>query len=133
MPRELVSRKLSGLKITQLSDLLPVAGVMAVSTPALAWRCVNLGLLALEQVERVLRSPESGAVVDRGWTSPTELDCPLPERYVTLAFAAYMRGNISIGKLAELLETSVGMVEHRLDKYGLDLNADEYQAEVLPS
>ena len=82
-------------------------------------------------MEKVLDSPDKDGVADRGWTPPTELDQPLPERYVSLAYAAYMRGDISIGKLAELLETTVGMVEQRLDKYGLDLDADEYQAEVL--
>lgn len=133
MPREVVSRKLSGLKIMQLSDLLPVAGAMSVSTPALAWRCVSLKILAREQVERALHSPDRDAAVDRGWVPPIELDQPLPERYVSLAYAAYMRGDISIGKLAELLETTVGLVEHRLDRYGLDLNADEFQAEVLPA
>ncbi len=133
MPRELVSRKLAGLKLTQLSDLLPVAAAMAVSTPALAWRSVNLGLLAIERVEQALRSPDNNAATDRRWVPPEELDWPLPERYVSLAYAAYMKGDISIGKLAELLERNVGMVEHRLDKYGLDLNADEFQAEVLPA
>jgi Zn-dependent peptidase ImmA (M78 family)/transcriptional regulator with XRE-family HTH domain/predicted HTH domain antitoxin len=133
MPREVVSRKLSGLRITQLSDLLPAAAAIGVSTPALAWRSVNLGLLARHLVERVLSTPDSDSAVDRGWVPPAELDRPLPERYVSLAYAAYMRGDISIGKLSELVETNVGMVEHRLDKYGLDLNADEYQAEVLPA
>jgi Zn-dependent peptidase ImmA (M78 family) len=131
MPGDVVKRKLSGIAIRQLSDLLPAAVALGVSTPALAWRSVNLGLLAKEQVENVLDSPDKDGVADRGWKPPTELDQPLPERYVSLAFAAYMRGDISIGKLAELLETTVGMVEHRLDKYGLDLDADEYQAEVL--
>jgi len=133
MPREIVSRKLTGLPITQLSDLIPVAGVMAVSTQALLWRSVNLGLLAVERAGQVLGSIDSDGAADRGWVPPTELDRPLPERYVSLAYAAYMKGEISIGKLAELLETNVGMVEQRLDKFGLDLNADEFQAEVLPA
>ncbi len=133
MPREVVSRKLSGLKISRLSDLLPVAGAMSVSTPALAWRCVHLGLVSVEQAKRALRSPDSDAAVDRGWAPPPELERPLPDRYVWLAYAAYMRGDLSIGKLAELLETSVGMVGRRLDRYGLDLDTDEFQAVVLPA
>jgi hypothetical protein len=40
---------------------------------------------------------------------------------------------MTIRKLAELLETTVGMVERRLTGYGLDLEADAYQAEVLPA
>jgi Zn-dependent peptidase ImmA (M78 family) len=131
LPAEVVKRKLGGIEIRQPSDLLPAAVALGVSTPALAWRSVNLGLLAKERVKKVLDSPDRKGVADRGWTPPVELNQPLPERYVSLAYAAYMRGDISIGKLAELLETTVGMVEHRLDKYGLDLDADEYQAEVL--
>lgn len=131
LPAEVVKRKLGGIEIRQPSDLLPVAVALGVSTPALAWRSVNLGLLAKERVKKVLDSPDGGGVVDRGWTPPAELDQPLPERYVSLAYAAYMRGDISIGKLAKLLDTTVGMVEQRLDNYGLDLDADEYQAEVL--
>ena len=133
MPDDLVKRKLGGFRISQLSDLLPAAVSMGVSTPALAWRSVNLGILARELVEGVLKPPDQEGIADRGWKPPAELEQPLPERYVSLAFATYMRGDISIGKLAELLETTVGMVEHRLDKYGLDLDADEFQAEVLPA
>ncbi len=133
MPAEVVKRKLGGIAIRQLSDLLPTAVALGVSTQALAWRSKNLGLLAKEQVEKVLDSPDREGIADRGWKSPAQLDQLLPERYVSLAYAAYMRGDISIGKLAELLETTVGMVERRLDMYGLDLDADEYQAEVLPA
>jgi Zn-dependent peptidase ImmA (M78 family)/DNA-binding XRE family transcriptional regulator len=131
MPGETLKRKIRGLRISGPADLLPTAAAIGVSVPALAWRSVNLGLLEKELVRKVLDSPDQDGVADRGWVPPTELDQPLPERYVSLAFAAYMRGDISIGKLAELLETTVGMVEHRLDKYGLDLDADEFQAEVL--
>jgi len=133
MPAEVVRRKLAGIAISQLSDLLPAAVELGVSTPALAWRSVNIHLLEKEQVEKVLESPDKDGIADRGWTPPAELDRPLPERYVSLAYATYMRGDISIGKLSELLETSVGMVERRLDNYGLDLDADEFQAEVLPA
>jgi len=133
LPAEVVKRKLGGIEIRQPSDLLPTAVALGVSTPALAWRSVNLSLLPRERVKKMLDSPDGEGVADRGWTSPTELDQPLPERYVSLAYAAYMGGDISIGKLAELLETTAGMVEQRLDKYGLDLDADEFQAEVLPA
>ncbi len=133
MPREVVARKVGGLRIGQLSDLLPAAVALGVSTPALAWRSVTLGLVARELVERAIQSSGHEGTADRGWKPPAELDQPLPERFVSLAYASYMRGDISIGKLAELLETTVGMVERRLDMYGLDLDADEYQAEVLPA
>jgi Zn-dependent peptidase ImmA (M78 family) len=133
MPAEILKRKITGLRIRGPADLLPTAAALGVSVPALAWRSVNLGLLAKELVQKVLDSPDRFGVADRGWVPPAELDQPLPDRYVSLAYAAYMRGDISIGKLAELLETTVGMVEHRLDAYGLDLDADEFQAEVLPA
>lgn len=133
MPGETLKRKIAGRRIRGPADLLPTAAAIGVSVPALAWRSVNLGLLARELVEKVLDSPDKLGVADRGWVPPAELNQPLPERYVSLAYAAYMRGDISIGRLAELLETTVGMVEHRLDAYGLDLDADEFQAEVLPA
>jgi Zn-dependent peptidase ImmA (M78 family)/DNA-binding XRE family transcriptional regulator len=133
MPGETLKRKIAGLRIRGPADLLPTATALGVSLPALAWRSVNLGLLAKELVQKVLDSPDRFGVADRGWVPPAELDQTLPERYVSLAYAAYMRGDISIGRLAELLETTVGMVEHRLDAYGLDLEADEFQAQVLPA
>ena len=133
MPGEVVLRKLSSHRIERFSDFLPVARSMAVSLPALLWRLVNLNKLDRDRVQKFLDSSGAKEATDPDWSAPTELDRPLPERYVLLAFSAHLRGDISIGKLAELLETNVGMVEHRLDKYGLDLSADEYQAEVLPA
>lgn len=133
MPREAVARKLGGLRVRQASDLLPVAAILGVSTQALLWRTVNLGLLSSDRAGQIVDSGDGSGAIDRGWVPPAELDRPLPERYVSLAFAAYLRGDISIGRLAELLETTVGMLEHRLDIYGLDLTDDAFQTEVLPA
>lgn len=133
MPREVVLHKLNCHRIERFSDFLPIARSMSVSLPALLWRLVNLKKLDRDQVQEFLSVSSEREATNPDWTPPTELDCPLPERFVSLAYTAYMRGDISIGKLAELLETNVGMVEHRLDKYGLDINADEFQAEVLPA
>jgi Zn-dependent peptidase ImmA (M78 family)/DNA-binding XRE family transcriptional regulator len=133
MPAETVLRKLSNHRVERFGDFLPIARSMAVSLPALLWRLVNLKKLDRDRVQEFLILSGAKEATDLDWSAPTELDRPLPERYVLLAYSAYLRGDISIGKLAELLETNVGMVEHRLDKYGLDLDADEYQAEVLPA
>jgi len=131
MPRAVVQRKIDSPRIKQIADLIPVAQALSVSLPALLWRLVTMGRLVGEKVQRFL--DQWWGSTDPGWSPPAELDRPLPERFVSLAFTAYMSGDISIGKLAELLETTVGMVEHFLLKYGLDLNLDEYQAEVLPA
>ncbi len=133
MPGETVLRKLSSHRVERFSDFLPVARSLAVSLPAFLWRLVNLNRLDRDRVQEYLDSSGAKEATDPDWSPPAELDRPLPERYVLLAYSAHLRGDISIGKLAELLETNVGMVEHRLNKYGLDLNADEYQAEVLPA
>ena len=52
---------------------------------------------------------------------------------MALAFKAYVEEIISIGKLAELLETSVGRLPQVLASYGFDLDLDVWQAPALPS
>lgn len=131
MPRDVLIRRIEGRRFARLADLLPVAVAFSVSLTALLWRLVNLGTLQREPVEAFLATP--WGKTDRGWAPPATLERPLPRRYVTLAFTAYRRGDLSIGRLAELLETTVGMVGHRLCTYGLDLDCDEYEAEVLPA
>jgi len=110
---------------------LPIAESMAVSPLALLWRLVNLELLSERRVRALLSGPrrkENGAARQN---IPAERE--LPRRYVLLAFRAWADGLISIGKLAVLLETSVGMLEPRLAEYGLDLDEDSDETADLPS
>ncbi len=133
LPRGLVLESVSRHRVEQLVDLLPVAQTFNVSLPALLWRLVNLGRLDRDRVKAFLDPDAWWGTTDPGWRPPESLDRPLPERYVNLAFSAYIKGKMTIGKLAELLETSVGLVEQRLSMYGLDLDQDAYQTEVLPA
>jgi Zn-dependent peptidase ImmA (M78 family)/transcriptional regulator with XRE-family HTH domain len=107
-----------------------LAREFGVTVPALAWRLVNLGKLSRERAQKIITDPSrSGAGCRPEDSAPGEL----PERYVMLAFKAYVEGEISIGKLAELLETTVGMLRKALRAYGLDLDSDVWQAEALPA
>ena len=107
-----------------------LARQFGVSVPALAWRLVNLGKLQRQQAEQIIADPtRAGAGVQTG----SSAERPLPDRYVTLAFKAYLEDEISIGKLAELLETNVGMLRKVLRDYGFDLDSDVWQAEAIPA
>jgi Zn-dependent peptidase ImmA (M78 family)/transcriptional regulator with XRE-family HTH domain len=133
IPEEAVTSWLGQRPVERLVDLLPLATELSVSLPALLWRMVNLQRIDRDRVRQYLESDEPRGFTDAGWSPPKKLNQPLPKRYVALAFAAYVRGKLSIGKLAELLETTVGRLEQRLDAYGLDLDEDAYQTEVLPA
>lgn len=112
----------------RLIALERLAREFGVSLPALVYRLVNVGRLSKEAAERLLATPERA----RAHPHPTEDSIPdFPPRFVSLAFAAYVDGEISIGKLAELLETTVGMLPRTLLAFGYDLDADVYQAQVL--
>ena len=99
-----------------------------VSLPALVYRLVNLGRLHKDVAQKILDAP------DRWRTRPGSGESGIPDfpsRYVALAFTAYVDGEISIGKLAELLETTVGMLPRTLLAYGFDPDTDAYETQVL--
>ena len=101
-----------------------------VTVPALAWRLVNLGKIQRQQAQAIIEDPARG---DAGIQPAAATERPLPDRYVTLAFKAFLDGEISIGKLAELLETSAGMLRKVLRDYGFDMDSDVWQAEAVPT
>ena len=69
-----------------------------VSYDAMLWRLINLKIISINERNRLhIQSDEKKQV---GSTSPKD---NLPERYKNLAFMAYQRTKISIGKLADLL------------------------------
>jgi len=133
LPRGTVLETVSQGSVENLADLLPVAQRFNVSLPALLWRLVNLRFLKQSSVRNFLDPEQWWGSTDPGWRPPTKIERPLPRRYVALAFSAYLKGRMTIGKLAELLETTAGLVERRLAAYGMDLEADAYQAEVFPA
>jgi Zn-dependent peptidase ImmA (M78 family)/DNA-binding XRE family transcriptional regulator len=112
-------------------DLVPVARSLSVSMPALLWRLVSLGEIQADAVRAAQGPAASWGTADPGWLAQATESPELPERYALLAFRSWVQGEISIGKLAELMETTVGMLEYALSIFGLSLDADEYTAEVL--
>ncbi len=108
--------------------LLPIAAAFGVSPPALVWRLVNLQLLERATADALLASPRGRAEGAEAGEEP-----PLPHRYVLLAFQAWADGKISLGKLAELLETNVGLLGRTLSTYGVDMERDVEEAPALPA
>lgn len=91
------------------ADLVEMAREFEVSTEALVWRLKLKGRFSQSEAEEILGDPEFRTADRRTmpghWTgSPTG---PLPSRYWRLALGAYHRGEVSLGRLAKLLETSV--------------------------
>ena len=108
--------------------LLPVAAAFAVSPTALLFRMVNLKLTSKAtagELEAIRRERNDGG-------EPRQ-EQPLPRRFVLLAFRAWCDGNISLGKLAEILETTVGLLEPTLAEYGVDMENDAQEAAGLPA
>jgi Zn-dependent peptidase ImmA (M78 family)/DNA-binding XRE family transcriptional regulator len=100
--------------------VIELAREFGVSTSALAWRLVNLerqgaawakALLADEGFRRRDR-----LTMPHRWTHPP---VPFPDRYLRLALLAYERGALSLSRLAEFLETSIGEANELLE--GLEL------------
>jgi Zn-dependent peptidase ImmA (M78 family)/DNA-binding XRE family transcriptional regulator len=132
MPKKTLLERLEGKRIERLVDLLPVAQFFEVSLPALLWRLVTLGRVERERVRQFLDPSDSWwGKTDENWDREKDPEKPLPRRYVSLAFMAYINSGISIGKLAELMETSVGMLKPTLSRYDIDLESDDYQTAVL--
>ena len=102
------------------SDLIEIARKFDVSTEALLYRFLNLGIIKRENVNSILNDDRFRAL-DRAtmkgfWCDPPEL----PERYVILAFVAYQKCRLSRAKLARLLGVNLPDVSETLQKYGLD-------------
>lgn len=105
-------------------DLIGLAREFEVSTEALLWRLVTLRRVTRETTEALLQN-EAFRELDRAsmrgkWWDPP----PLPERFVRLAFLAYMKGKLSRTRLAQYLNTSLPGLTTCLAEYGLDEAAD---------
>jgi Zn-dependent peptidase ImmA (M78 family)/transcriptional regulator with XRE-family HTH domain len=105
-------------------DLIGLAREFEVSTEALLWRLVTLRRIDKETVEATLQN-EAFRQLDRASMRGTWWDPPpLPERFVRLAFLAYMKAKLSRTRLAQYLNTSLPGLTIRLAEYGLDETAD---------
>jgi len=112
----------------EVLDVVALAMWFGVSTSALLWRLVNLGVVSRETVRDRLEDPEfriqnQTAISGRAWV-PQEL----PKRFVTLAFIAFKQGLISRARLAAFLETDLVVLPQLLEGYGLDIAIDESYA-----
>jgi len=135
LPAEAIEARLPRLREGEQRwfGLFALAREFGVSTKALLWRLVNLGLIPATMAEE-FNSNARLAVLDqslRDWGK--EPGSQLPARFVYLAFGAYVQQKISIGKLAELMETTVGLLPRELAAFDLDLNSDAYQATFVPA
>lgn len=101
-------------------DLVALGRDFDVSTEAVVWRLVTLRRIEKEEAERVLSDPEFRAL-DRqsmppAWWNPP----PYPERFVRLAYEAYMNGRLSRSVLAHYLNRDLVDLSARLLEYGFD-------------
>ena len=93
-------------------DLVDMAREFEVSTEALVWRLRLAGRLTQKEAEQILGDPEfreaDRRTMPSHWTmAPAGA---LPQRYWRLALGAYRRGEVSLGRLATILEVSVSEV-----------------------
>jgi Zn-dependent peptidase ImmA (M78 family)/DNA-binding XRE family transcriptional regulator len=113
----------------QVSDgnLVQLARSYQVSTSALLWRLVNIGLTERTATERLLSDPGFRAMDKAGmpgaWWNPK----PYPERMVLLGFFACQEGHLSWARLAQMLDVDLVNLPQRLAEYGLseEENYDE--------
>jgi hypothetical protein len=82
-----------------------------VSTEALAWRLVNLGRRDAEWARTLLADVDfrrkDRMTMSSRWSRPA---IPFPERYERLAFLAYEKDRLSLKRLADFLESTMGDV-----------------------
>lgn len=111
------------------TDVIEIAREFDVSADALLVRLAKLSFLTKESVES-LRANPSFRKVDREsrkaswWTPPR-----IPERFVRLAFMAYLEGRLSRARLAQYLDTSLIDLSDFLLEYGFN-DREDYKAEV---
>jgi len=102
------------------ADLVAIARDFDVSSEALLWRLLNIGLgLVPDEVRGLLQDAEF-RMLDRAsqigkWWDPS----PLPERFVRLAHLASTRGRLSRSKLAAYLDCALMDLSVCLGHYGI--------------
>jgi len=117
----------------QWHRFLSLADAFAVSPTAFLWRLKNMGLLSESRLKELLSSSRRGDQFSPCQADISRPEPELPRRFILLAYRAWADGLISIGKFAEVLETTVGMLEPRLAEYGLNLDWDADATTALSS
>lgn len=93
--------------------LVEVARAFAVSTEALVWRLVTLKQVTDKEARRLLENP-TFRVLDRQSFTPVRDANLLPDRYLRLLESAYFRGDVSVGRIAEMTDQSFADVHYKL-------------------
>lgn len=105
--------------------LVEVAREFDVSTEALLWRLVSLNLVSEKQVRQLLDNP-GFRTIDHMTFAPIRAPDLLPERYLRLLETAYLRGEVSAGRVAEMTGQSLAEVHHKLTQME-EVEGDEGQ------
>lgn len=106
--------------------LVEVAREFSVSTEALVWRLVSLDMIGDKEGRALLDDPEFRRI-DRETFAPAQTPDLLPRRFVRLLETAYLQGQVSAGRIAELTGKSLARVHHWLSQ----LEEDEISAGQL--
>jgi Zn-dependent peptidase ImmA (M78 family)/transcriptional regulator with XRE-family HTH domain len=107
------------------------ASTFKVSTAALVYRLVDLGVFTREDCEALLADAHLRALdrhMRRGaWDRPAS---PFSERYWELARTAYERGEVGLSLLATYLETPIGALDAALNVPPSNSRADAAEAKA---
>lgn len=116
-------------QVIRVEDLINLAREFGISTEALLWRLVNLGIVAKESVKKLTDDPSFKAQ-NKISRKGTQGELPsLPDRYVLLAVSALHSGKISKTKFAEYMKIKPWEIDDFLQSYGL--SEDKlYDAEI---
>lgn len=125
LPADEVNAQLDGRtaqgKTIDMLDVIELAREFDVSTAALTWRLVNLGRGTAEWAKALLADPDfrrrDRLTMPARWTQP---ESAFPERYRRLALLAFEKGSLSLSRLAEFMETSMGEMYALLEESELD-------------
>ena len=101
-------------------DIIELAKDFGVSTIAVLWRLVTLGILKKPNVEKAIDDPELGKIDHsmRVGMYPKHRRSKFPTRYVSLACRCLLEGRISRGTFAKYLEIERADVDGFLKKSG---------------
>ena len=121
LPAAEVSAQLDGRtaggRVLEGTDVIAMARDFDVSTEALAWRVVNLGRRDADWARTLLSDKDfrrkDRLTMSTRWARPCT---PLPERYVRLALLAYEMDRLSLSRLANFLESTMGEVHALLEE-----------------
>ena len=126
-------RRLAKAESIQYFDLMQLSREYMVSTEALLWRMFFLEIIPKEIIDRFQSDSDLKALDKEVHGSIVREEPELPPDLVFLAYKVYLRGRISVGKLAEYLETTVGQLKRILISYGIEPFAKFYEASISNS